>query len=49
MILVPKSAKAQSTIFTLEVIKVGKGKDAHWVVNSWAPRSRPTIPNNPNG
>ncbi len=49
VILVPKSAKAQSTIFTLEVIKVGKGKDAHWVVNSWAPRSHPTIPNNPNG
>jgi hypothetical protein len=49
VILVPRSAKVQSAIFTLEVIKVGKGKDAHWVVNSWAPRSHPTIPNNPNG
>ena len=29
------------------MIKVGKGKKAHWVVNSWVPRSHPTIPNNP--
>jgi hypothetical protein len=49
VIIVPKSAKVKSQIFTLEVIKVGKGKDAHWVVNSWAPRSFPTIPSNPSG
>lgn len=49
VILVPVSSKVRSQIFTLEVIKVGKGKDRHWVVNSWAPRSHPTIPNTPNG
>ena len=47
VILVPKSSKVKSQIFTLDVNKVGKGKEAHWVVNSWAPRSMPTIPNNP--
>jgi hypothetical protein len=49
VILIPKSKKARPEIFTIDVHKVGKGKKAHWVVNSWAPRSRPTIPNNPNG
>jgi hypothetical protein len=47
VILLPK--KGKSEIFTLEVIKVGKGKTGHWVVNSWAPRTHPTIPSNPNG
>jgi hypothetical protein len=47
VILIPKSKKAKAQIFTLDVNKVGKGKKAHWVVNSWAPRSMPTIPNNP--
>jgi hypothetical protein len=49
VILIPKSSKVKPQIFTLDVNKVGKGKDAHWVVNSWAPRSVPTIPNNPSG
>jgi hypothetical protein len=49
VILLPKDAKVRPEIFTIEVIKVGKGPKAHWVVNSWAPRERPTIPNNPNG
>jgi hypothetical protein len=49
VILIPKSKKVKPQIFTLDVNKVGKGKDAHWVVNSWAPRSAPTIPNNPSG
>lgn len=49
VILIPKSSKVKPQIFTLDVNKVGKGKDAHWVVNSWAPRSMPTIPNNPSG
>ena len=49
IILLPKSAKVKSEIFTLEMIKVGKGDKRHWVVNSWAPRTHPTIPNNPNG
>jgi hypothetical protein len=49
IILLPKSKKVKSEIFTLELITVGKGAKKHWVVNSWAPRSHPTIPNNPNG
>ena len=47
IILLPKATKAKSAIFTLELIRVGKGDGAHWVVNSWAPRSRPTLPTNP--
>jgi hypothetical protein len=46
IILLPKG-KAKSEIFSLELIAVGKGDKRHWVVNSWAPRSHPTIPNNP--
>lgn len=49
VILLPKDAKVKPEIYTIEMIKVGKGPKAHWVVNSWAPRERPTIPNNPNG
>jgi hypothetical protein len=49
VILVPVSSKVRAQIFMIEVIKVGKGKHRHWVVNSWAPRASPTIPNNPNG
>jgi hypothetical protein len=47
VIIVPASKNAKSQIFTMEMIKVGKGSKSHWVVNSWAPRSTPTIPNNP--
>jgi hypothetical protein len=47
IILLPKSKKVKPVIFTLEMITVGKGKNRHWVVNAWAPRSHPTIPNNP--
>jgi len=47
IILLPKARKARSEIFSIELITVGKGDKRHWVVNSWAPRSRPTIPNNP--
>ena len=47
IILLPKSPKVRSEILTLELIAVGKGDKRHWVVNSWAPRSHPTIPNNP--
>ena len=49
IILLPKNRKVRSEIFTLEMITVGKGKNRHWVVNAWTPRSHPTIPNNPNG
>jgi hypothetical protein len=49
IILLPKNKSVKSEIFSLELIAVGKGKKRHWVVNSWAPRSHPTIPNNPSG
>jgi hypothetical protein len=49
VIIVPASKNVKSQIFTMEMIKVGKGSKSHWVVNSWAPRSAPTIPNNPGG
>ena len=49
IILLPKNTKKRSEIFTLEMIRVGKGAARHWVVNSWAPRTHPTIPNNPSG
>jgi hypothetical protein len=49
VIILPVSKKVKPQIFTMELIKVGKGADSHWVVNSWAPRSAPTIPNNPGG
>jgi hypothetical protein len=46
IILLPKG-NAKSEIFDIELIAVGKGDKRHWVVNSWVPRSHPTIPNNP--
>jgi hypothetical protein len=46
IILLPKG-KARSEVFSLELIAVGKGDKRHWLVNSWAPRTRPTIPTNP--
>jgi hypothetical protein len=49
VILLPKKKGQRSEIFTLEMITVGKGAKRHWVVNAWAPRSHPTIPNNPGG
>ena len=49
VIIVPVSKNVKSQIFTMEMIRVGKGSKSHWVVNSWAPRSTPTIPNNPGG
>jgi hypothetical protein len=42
-------AKGRGEIFDIELMKVGKGDKARWLVTSWVPRSRPTIPNNPNG
>jgi hypothetical protein len=38
-------SKGRGQIFSIELIK----KKGHWLVNSWAPRSAPTIPSNPNG
>ena len=45
LLLVPKQGRAE--IYDMELIKVGNGDQAHWVVNSWVPRARPAIPNNP--
>jgi hypothetical protein len=45
LLIVPKQGRAE--IYDMELIKVGTGDKAHWVVNSWVPRARPTIPNNP--
>ena len=39
--------KGRGEIYDMELIKIGKGDKAHWVVNSWVPRAVPTIPNNP--
>jgi hypothetical protein len=49
VVILPVSKKVKPQIFTMELIRVGKGAKSHWVVNSWAPRSAPTIPNNPSG
>jgi hypothetical protein len=48
IILLPKAAKVKPEIFQLELIHRGKGPAGRWLVNSWAPRSRPAIPSNPN-
>ena len=42
--LLAKNKKIKPQYFFLELIKVGKGKQAHWVVNSWVPRARPPVP-----
>ena len=47
VVILPVSKDVKPQIFTMELIKVGEGAKSHWVVNSWAPRSAPTIPNNP--
>jgi len=49
VVILPASKSVKPQIFTMEMIRVGKGSKSHWVVNSWAPRSVPTIPNNPGG
>jgi hypothetical protein len=48
--MVPKKgAKGQTELFWLEVRRIGKGENRHWVVWSWTPRWSPAIPANPNG
>jgi hypothetical protein len=43
--LLAKSKKIKPAYFFLDLIKVGKGKNAHWVVNGWVPAyGRPAIP-----
>lgn len=47
VVILPKSKTVKSQIFLMEMKRVGTGSKSHWVVNSWAPRSVPTVPNNP--
>jgi hypothetical protein len=43
--LIPeKSANVRSLIFFLSLAKVGKGKNAHWVVDNWVPRAAAIVP-----
>jgi hypothetical protein len=44
--LLPKKGfKIKPQIFFLTLIKVGKGNQAHWLVNGWVPRSGAQVPN----
>jgi len=43
--LLPKDGfKIKPQIFFLGLIKVGKGANKHWVVDSWVPRGGPALP-----
>ena len=48
VILIPKdagaSASSQTTQFWLGMNAFGKGKNRHWLVNYWAPSTRPSVP-----
>jgi hypothetical protein len=44
--LLPKKGfKIKPQIFFLTLIKVGKGDQAHWLVNGWVPRGSAQVPN----
>jgi hypothetical protein len=43
-LLPKKNSGVRSQLFFLALEKVGKGKNAHWVVNNWVPRSSAVIP-----
>jgi hypothetical protein len=44
--MLPKrGANVRAQSFYLGLIEVGKGKQAHWVVNSWVPRGAAMLPN----
>jgi hypothetical protein len=44
--LLPKKGyKIKPQIFFLTLVKVGKGSNAHWLVNGWVPRGSPQVPN----
>ncbi len=46
--LVPKG-KQHAEYFYLELERIGKGAEAHWVVWTWVPNAAPAIPANPTG
>jgi hypothetical protein len=43
-LLPKKNSGVRSQLFFLALEKIGKGKNAHWVVNNWVPRSSVVIP-----
>jgi hypothetical protein len=48
-LLPPKGQNIKPQAFFLRLEKVGKGANAHWIVNNWVPRSSPPIPRGENG
>ena len=43
--LIPrKGSDVKAQVFFLELVKVGKGASARWVVNNWVPRGSPLLP-----
>ena len=43
--LIPKQGSGvKPQVFFLELVKVGKGASASWVVNNWVPRGSPLLP-----
>jgi hypothetical protein len=45
VVLIPKSGDvSQTTQFWLGMNAYGKGKNRHWLVNYWAPSTRPSVP-----
>jgi hypothetical protein len=50
--MIPKDkahASQNTELFWLELKRVGKGSNAHWLVWSWTPDSPPATPANPSG
>lgn len=43
-LLAKKNSGIRSQIFFMELKKVGKGKNARWVVDNWVPRASAVIP-----
>jgi len=47
--LVAKSKSVKPAYFFVDLIRIGKGTNRHWVVDGWVPAyGRPDIPANPN-
>ncbi len=45
IVLIPKpGAGVRSQDFFLQLVKVGKGSNAHWVVDNWVPRAGAVVP-----
>jgi hypothetical protein len=47
--LVAKNKSVKPAYFFVDLARIGKGKNSHWVVDGWVPAyGRPDIPANPN-